>query len=134
MISIRRHCAGFTLIEVLVAFLVLSMSLGVIMSIFSVSMRINHTASNDQQALMFAESKLAELAATSELVIGRSDGEFNDTFRWEAVIEPWEFPDQEPATVYQFAPYVIEVTVIWGEQERERYQISSIYIVDEGTL
>ncbi|WP_370278869.1 prepilin-type N-terminal cleavage/methylation domain-containing protein [Pontibacterium sp.] len=134
MTSPRRRENGFTLIEVLVAFIVLSMSLGVIMSILSVSMRTSRTASTDQYALMLAESKLSELVGTPELKVGRREGEFDDAYRWEAHIEPWEFPDQDPGTVYTFMPYRVEVAVIWGDHDRERFTLSSIYIVDEDTL
>jgi general secretion pathway protein I len=134
MTSNRRKMAGFTLIEVLVSFIVLSMALGVIMSILSVSMRTSRTADADQYALMLAESKLAELVATPELSVGRSDGEFTEPYRWEAIIEPWEFPDQVPGTIYPFMPYRIEVSIFWGDHERQRFSLSTIYVVAEDTL
>lgn len=134
MNSPRSREKGFTLIEILVAFIVLATSLGVIMSILSVAMRTSSAASNDQYALVLAESKISELVATQELKVGRREGEFDDTYQWESVVEPWEFPDQNPGTVYTFTPYLVEVAVIWGDNDSERLTLSSIYIVDEDTL
>lgn len=130
----RRRSAGFTLIEVLVSFVILAAALGVIMNILSIAMHTSRSAGNDQNALMLAESKLAELVATPELSVGRSDGEFEEPYRWEASIEPWEFPDQDPGTVYPFTPYRVQVSVIWGDHDRERYRLTSIHIVEEEPL
>lgn len=134
MIRSRRYAGGFTLIEVLVAFIVLAMSLGVIMNIFSLSMRTTATAESKQYALLLAESKMDELTGEPEVSAGRSAGEFDDTYSWKARIEPWEFPDQDPVTVYPFTPYLVEVTVQWGESEAQELMISAIHLVSEDEL
>lgn len=134
MNSLSRKCRGFTLIEVLVAFIVLSMSLGVIMNILSLSMRTSRVANNHQHALLLAESKMAELVAEHELRVGRYDGQFEEPFEWNAEIESWEFPDQELGTVYTLTSYRVQITVSWGERNPQRLSLSTIHLVSESEL
>ena len=54
---------GFTLLEVLVAFLILSLTMGVLMRIVSQSIGSLGTAEQHQVALQLAESKLVEVLA-----------------------------------------------------------------------
>jgi general secretion pathway protein I len=109
---------GFTLLEVLVAFVVLALSLGVILQIFSLTMRTTDSASARQQALLLAESRMAELSAHNELRSGRDQGRIDDRFDWTSKVERFEFPDQDPALESLWVPYKVDVTVHWnGNQE-----------------
>ncbi|ANG63776.1 hypothetical protein A8C75_15700 [Marinobacterium aestuarii] len=112
----RQH--GFTLLEVLVAFVILALSLGVILQIFSLTMRTTGSASAQQQALLLAESRLAELSTLNELRSGRDQGPIDERFDWSSRVERFAFPDQELAVESFWVPYKIDVTVHWdGNQE-----------------
>ncbi|UTW12181.1 type IV pilus modification PilV family protein [Marinobacterium rhizophilum] len=112
----RQH--GFTLLEVLVAFVILALSLGVILQIFSLTMRTTDSASARQQALLLAESRLAELSALNELRPGPDGGRIDERFDWTSRIERFEFPDQDLALDTLQVPYKIDVTVHWdGNQQ-----------------
>ncbi len=108
---------GFTLLEVLVAFVILALSLGVILQIFSLTMRTTSSASAQQQALLLAESRLAELSSLNELRSGRDQGRIDERFDWSSRIARFEFPDQEPTLESILVPYKIDVTVHWDANQ-----------------
>ncbi len=134
MNSVGARCRGFTLLEVLVAFLVLSLSLGVIMQILSLSARNTHAAENRQHALILAESKMAELLAEPELFTGSRRGEFNGKYRWEADSGVWEFPDTDSGISYQLIPYRVTLDVLWSEAPGHRIRLSSVQLVSDDGL
>ncbi len=115
----RRHHRGFTLIEVLVAFLVLALSLGVLMQIFSLAMRTTSTAGDYQRALLLAESLMAEISAEPVLTPGRRSGWIDERFQWRSRIESFETDfdpplQEEPIPV---VPYEIHIEVAWSETQ-----------------
>jgi general secretion pathway protein I len=120
---------GFTLLEVLVAFVILALSLGVILHILSLSMRTTDSASAHQQALLLAESRMAELAALNELRSGRDQGRIDDRFDWSSRVERFDFPDQEPAVEFQWVPYRIDVTVHWDPNQE--LTLTTLRLVNE---
>lgn len=125
---------GFTLLEVLVAFVILALVMGVLTRILSLSMRSLQAAEHYQQALQLAESQLAEVGA--RLTARRNEhlqGNFQPPYRWEAEIEPYEFANQslsaEPTS--RVSPRLIRVKVSWGEQSAQQVTLSTIRLVEE---
>lgn len=57
--TMQSKCRGMTLIEVLVAFVVLSVTMAAILQIFSGGMRNARLADSYSRAVFLAESKLA---------------------------------------------------------------------------
>lgn len=109
--------SGFTLLEVLVAFAVLTVTLGVLLQLFSLATRTTQVAREQQKALLLAESKLVELAAGRTLQPGREQGRFDDKYWWQTRIEEFDLrqmTDQDPDLV----PYQLSVTVGWGNREQ----------------
>lgn len=125
----RLHSQGFTLLEVLVAFLVLSTSLTVIMNIFSQSMRNQTVGTEKIEALILAESKMAEFTAGEIIVPGDQAGMSDAGYEWRVQIEPFEFPDQEPLTVYSSTPYRVSVTVFEGGREPAFVTLETVQLV-----
>ena len=123
---------GFTLLEVLVAFLVLSLSMGVLMRIVSQSLNALATAEHHQVALQLAESKLADvlthLDADSQ---GKEQGRIDSRYRWQSEIEPYQFDNQEAGARYSITPWLIRVSVIWGRRPAERVSLSTIRLLRE---
>ncbi|WP_432471307.1 type IV pilus modification PilV family protein [Amphritea sp. HPY] len=123
MINTGRRARGFSLLEVLVAFVVLSLSLGIILQIFSLSSRITRTSEVYQQALLVAESKMAELLSEPFIEPGRDDGSYDDRdhdgvmldMQWQTEVSDYEFPDDPPVDNQSLQPYLIEVSVSWGD-------------------
>ena len=123
---------GFTLLEVLVAFLVLSLSMSVLMRIVSQSLNALATADHHQVALQLAESKLAEvLIHLDGSSRGKDQGRLDRDYRWQSEIEPYEFDNQEPGERYSVTPLLIRVSVSWGRSPAERVSLSTIRLLQE---
>ena len=81
---------GFSLLEILVAFTILALSLGILMQIFSGSLRNAEVARDQAQATALAQSLLAGPGIETTLAPGESSGNFGDKFRWRVVVAPFE--------------------------------------------
>ncbi|MGP7735258.1 type IV pilus modification PilV family protein [Oceanimonas smirnovii] len=118
--------SGFTLLEVLVAFAVLTITLGVLLNIFSLAIKTSQTAQDQQTAMLLAESKMAELDAGNALRPGTERGEFNDRFNWETRIEEFNsttLMDNQSMLL----PYRLSVVVSWDEHRR--YELATLRLV-----
>lgn len=110
----RSPQAGFSLLEVLVAFAILSISLGVLMQIFSQATRTTLLSSQYSRAASLAESKLNAVGTAIPLEEGSVSGDPEGGIAWEvtiiAVTLGEEFGAEPPAT-----PYRINATSLWQD-------------------
>jgi len=82
---------GYTLLEVLVAFSLLAIGLGLLLAILSGGVRAVANASDSTQATLYAESVLDTLGADQRLQAGRSAGVYeNGRYRWTLDITPFK--------------------------------------------
>lgn len=116
---VKTTSDGFTLIEVLVALTILSLSLAIVFAGFSDGLRGRRTADDYQRATALAESKLNSMGIESTLHEGHTEGRFNDRFRWEAAVSPYQEDDRNVENKYQ-TPMVLTVTVFWPDKREER--------------
>jgi general secretion pathway protein I len=107
------------LLEVLVAFAILSITLGVLMEIFSRASLATIVSSQYSQAASLVESKLATVGVGIPLAEGSVSGEPEDGFDWEVTILPFE-PDAEFTTEPPAAAYQVNATALWQEAGRVR--------------
>ena len=122
-VSPRRQQQGFSLIEILVAFMILAMSLTVIFRIFSGGLRNVALSEDYARAVLVAESQLAAIGVSEPLVSGVTLGEWDERFRWQRVIDdysPWE---QDRELSAQVLAYRVTVNVGWEHAGQAR-QIS----------
>lgn len=125
---------GFTLLEVLVAFVVMALSLGVLLHIFSLAMRTTSTAENHQRAILLAESKLAEVTAGKVLEPGRDSGRFDDRFHWSARIDRFELADEQDQIEFPVEPYRVQVAVSWNDSDTDLITLTTIRLVKDATV
>ncbi len=112
---------GFTLLEVLVAFTVLAISLGVLFEIFSTGMRASRSAEEYTRATLLAESKLAAIGIEGALEEGETTGAFGDGYNWRVAIRPYRLDgSEEEGPPPPIEAYEVVVTVAWGEGSGER--------------
>lgn len=84
---------GFTLVEVLVAFSLLAVALGILLSILSNGMHAVSRASDSTRASLYAESVFESLGADRRLRIGRTQGSFeNRRYQWTLDVDPAPTP------------------------------------------
>jgi general secretion pathway protein I len=114
--------SGFSLLEILVAFAVLSISLGVLLRIFGGGGRIAATADEYSRAILVAESLLATAGVETPLAPGETRGEVDETYRWTLRVEPYPL-DQilaEAGPSLGFKPYWVDLSVEWGPEDDAR--------------
>lgn len=116
----RTSHRGFTLIEVLVAFLILALSLTVLMRIFSGGLRNVGLAEDYAQAVLVAEAQLAATGVVEPLAIGETTGDWDERFRWQRLIDPYQ-PWEEGETLNApVTAYRVTVHVDWEREGRTR--------------
>lgn len=91
-----RAARGFTLIEIVVAFSILAVGLGVAMQIATGAMRQSRSAADYTEAALYAQSLLDTAGVGERLEEGSSSGEFDDRFSWELRADPFEIQTDSP--------------------------------------
>jgi len=119
-----RRQAGFTLLEVVVAFVVLALTLTTVFQIFSTGLARAGDLDERSQALAVAQSRLAGAGVEEAVKEGETRGESADRrFRWVLKTVRHEEALAEGAAAPQstFSLYRVEATVAWsGADGRER--------------
>ncbi|MFO7839162.1 MAG: prepilin-type N-terminal cleavage/methylation domain-containing protein [Desulfosalsimonadaceae bacterium] len=111
---------GFTLIEVLVAFMILAISIVVVMQLFSGSLKAGAVSTDYFYGIFHAQDKMEELLARKKLSPGRRSGEFRDGYRWRADIERVEDKSEEKRQELPVWQYRLRLTVSWEKGGRRR--------------
>lgn len=108
---------GFTLVEVLVAFVILSLALGVVMTQFSLGFSTIDRVGNRVEAALLGVSKLEALGRSEPLEPGETSGRFDDAFRWNMVIRPSPTDDSElaPEDLDLGVLYDVVLEIEWRE-------------------
>lgn len=122
----RKKSAGFTLIETLVAMMILSISLVAILQLFSGGLRSARLSENYSRAVFHAREKMEEILVSDKMATGDLEGRFDDEFRWKAEIRHLDtVKDSNPST----DTFAIRVEIRWYEGEvQKRFDISTIRI------
>lgn len=107
---------GFSLIEVLVAFTILALSLGVLYKSAGGSSIAVRTAAESDRALLWARSLMGRWP--SEGIVGWDEsGTTEDGFRWN--VQSRALPDPQGLT-RRWSLYEVEVVVSWGNTRHPR--------------
>ena len=116
----ERRNRGYTLVEVLVAFLILALALTVLLRIFSGGLRSVSVSSDYAEAVIIAESQLTLAGLDERLVAGETRGLEGAHFEWtRRVAEYLPSPDYEAATRHVNG-FHVAVAVSWPNGERRR--------------
>jgi len=108
---------GYSLIEVLVAFVILAMALTVLLRIFSVGLRNVDAAAEYVQAVAIADAEIAAPGVVTGLQPGLSEGVVDDRFHWMRSVTA-AGPDLLLAGDKPALPiYRIAVTVEWPARQ-----------------
>lgn len=120
-----RASNGFTLLEVLLAFVVFALSFTTVMEILSGSMRNTVRAREYTEAALVAQSVMDQLGLDLALEQGANYfGESGD-YQWELSIDPYEDVEENANSIVLAELTGIELLQInlvisWGEPPREK--------------
>ena len=114
MMNRRRRIAqrGFTLVEMIVATLILALAITGALSAISNSTRAVESGERLQTAALLAQNKLTELELeTTNMTSGEQQGDFGEeypTYRWRTQTDTTEFEKL----------FMVTLTVSWGENNQ----------------
>jgi general secretion pathway protein I len=109
---------GFSLLEILIAFSILALSLGILLKIFSGGVNTAMVAEDYTIATQIAESLLAKTGSEIPLKDHQSTGEENEKYHWELIITPFTASNESVDPKNAAAQlYKVSVTVMWGDGE-----------------
>lgn len=140
---VARRARGFTLIEMIAAFVIFAIAVGALMQILTLSLKDTRRSLDETRAALWAQSLLDNVGIGERVEAGGSRGEFDRMFRWEMDIEqidPQLVEAQATTTmgsvttsaqvgnggaspiteIAQMELYHVELRVIWGSRNNER--------------
>jgi general secretion pathway protein I len=115
---------GFSLLEILIAFSILALSLGILLKIFSGGVNTAVVAEDYTIAVQIAESLIAKTGSEIPLKDHQSNGDENEKYHWSLAISPFSLdgegiePKNSAAELYK-----VNATVNWGDGAGEERQI-----------
>ena len=121
----RGSAGGFTLLEVLLAFLVFALSFAVVLEILSGSMRNTSRAREYTEVALIAQSVMDQVGLEIPLQAGTEVTGESGKYQWELRIDPF-VGDADTAHSLELADLTnielleIELAVNWGFFPRER--------------
>ena len=130
-IRFRKHSKGFTLLEVMLAFVIFALSFATVLEIMAGSMRSVGRASDDTQVALLAQS-LMDLVGNEILI---EEGEYSDTamdrYQWQMNISLYDtggevseesLISQELADMSGIELYRVDLYIDWDTGRRQREQ------------
>ena len=136
MIPVNRQ-QGFSLLEILVAFAILALSIGVLLKIFSGGVNSAVIAEDYNAAVQIAQSIMAKTGVETQLLEGEESGWENDKYHWQVITKPFQFnPDNFvdiDLNTLKTNFFKVDVIVSWGDDGRE-LQLSTLKLVHKPTL
>jgi general secretion pathway protein I len=112
-----RREQGFSLLEILVAFIIMALALGIIMRIFSGALNNIGTADHHAHAALVAKSVLDSLGIETPLAEGELSGDDGQGYSWHALVSRYVDPNvvlddqSNPVVLYQ-----IVLDVSWNPE------------------
>ncbi len=115
---------GFSLLEILIAFSILALSLGILLKIFSTGVNTAIVAEDYTAAVQIAESLLAKTGVETALQTGQASGLENEKYHWLVEVSPFAFNSEKvDTTAITVALSKVKVTVSWGDNNTNDRQV-----------
>lgn len=137
-----RRSRGFTLLEVMLAFVIFALSFAVVLEIMAGSMRSVMRASDDTQVALFAQSLMDLVGTEIPIEEGQYSGTGMDRYEWEMSITFYDaggeadetggggMITQELADMSGIELYRVDLYLDWETGRRQRdFHFSTIHSV-----
>lgn len=112
---------GFSLLELLIAFSILALSLSILLKIFSSGVNTAAVAEEYTAAVQIAESLMARAGVETPLQLGETAGEENEKYHWVVTVSPYEFnPDDVDMSLVKAEFFKVDVTITWGDSDERQ--------------
>lgn len=116
-----RRARGFTLLEVIAAVLLLAITFASLMRVAGSSLTLTARSAERSEAAMWGRSLLDSAFVLEPIRVGRSSGRFDQRYRWQLDVRPF----QPPATAQASGPqprapasplklYRLDLDVMWN--------------------
>ncbi len=132
-----RSADGFTLIEVLVAMMILAVSMVMIMQLFSGGLKSESLSRDYNHAILHARATMEETLLREPLEEGIEEGEFDDGFRWKTEVALHEPPDEALEEDEEEEPLPLPVKLLavtveigWPGESERTYRITTLKVVE----
>jgi general secretion pathway protein I len=119
----RAKQGGFTLIELIAAFVIFALGFGVLMQILGGALHTTRQSAEATQAALYAQSLLDVQGVGQPLKEGGSSGDFDDTYHWQLNVVRYQpqvaaGSTATPAMAAAGQPelFQLELLVTWGNQ------------------
>ena len=131
MNGLRRE-GGFTLIEVMAAFMVFALLFGVLLQILSTSVANTRLSGDYTRAALWAQSKLDALGLEEMLEPGTRSGRFDERFSWMLEVREELVADDRGLDALEIPVNLYHVTLIveWGEDRPRQAVFETLRSVD----
>ncbi len=121
----RRSSKGFTLLEVMLAFVIFALSFATVLEIMAGSMRSVRRASDDTQVALFAQSIMDLVGTEIPIEEGQFNGTGMDRYQWRLDIYLYAASDedirtQELAEMSGIELYRVDLDIDWETGRRQR--------------
>jgi len=117
-----RDARGFTLLEVLIAFVIAALALEVMFEAAVGTLRASHTAAQYDEAVARARSHLAMATHGGALMPGDWNGDDGGGYHWHLRVAPIASTTAQPAAgaAVSLVLYSVAVTVTWPDGDHTR--------------
>ena len=131
--SARARIRGFTLVEVLVAFVIAGLALAAMFNAVLIGLRTAQAASHYEQAVARARSRLAMAVHADPLIAGTWQGDDGGGFNWRvrvtplatAKVQPIYRPVSRMAANFDVTLYAVTVWVAWHDGGRREVRLDT---------
>lgn len=125
---------GFSLLEILIAFSILALSLGILLKIFSAGVNTAGVAEDYNAAVQIAESLMAQTGQDSPLQVGEQTGVEHKKYHWRVSISPFQFTAENVNVAMINAElFKVTVTVNWadGHADDRQLELSTLKLANK---
>lgn len=129
-----KYQRGYTLLEVIVAFALLALALGLLLGTLSGGVRQVRAADAATRASLHAQSLLAEMDMQAPLAPQHRQGKFEQgRYSWQLDVRPWVDPrpanDLQPVSPADPVLLQVDLNVRWGANASEQLHWRSLRLV-----